>query len=84
MIITNQGKYIFPVDSISRKQEDIDVVKKIHEGIFENVVPFCKAKLLPLQYYALELKLGLQAEKEKRVVISFEDCFKKMWSISEV
>ena len=76
-IITNEGKYIFPVDSFSRKQEDIDIVKKIREGIFKYVVPFCKTEI-PLQYYALELELGLQAEKEKRDVISFEDCFKRI------
>ena len=76
-IITNEGKYIFPVDSILRSQSDIDIVKNIRKGIFECAVPFCKTKL-PLQYYALELELSLQAEKEKHIVISFEDCFKKI------
>ena len=76
-IITNEGKYIFPVDSILRSQSDMDIVKNIRKGIFECVIPFCKTKL-PLQYYALELELGIQAEKEKRDVISFEDCFKRI------
>ena len=76
-IIKNAGKYIFPIDSISRKKSDKKVRDEIRKGIAKAVKPFCK-KLLPLQYYALELELDHQAKKEKHDVISFEDCFKKI------
>ena len=76
-VITNNGKYIFPIDSISRSYSDKDVRDKIRKEIVKAVKPFCKITL-PLQYYALELELELQAKKEKRDVISFERCFKEL------
>ena len=75
-IIKNNGKYIFPVNTISRSDSDKVVCDKIRRGIVKAVKPFCKT--LPLQYYALELELELQAKKERRDVISFEHCFKKI------
>ena len=74
-VITNDGKYIFPVDSITRNEPDIKVVDKIRKGITKSVKPFYK-KSLPLQYFALELELELQAKKEKRDIISLEECLK--------
>ena len=76
-IISNDGKYIFPIDSISRSYSDKDVRDKIRRGIVKAVKPFCKT-VLPLQYYALELELELQAKKENRDVISFERCFREI------
>ena len=76
-VITNDGKYIFPIDSISRSQSDKVVRDKIRRGIVKAVKPFCKTAL-PLQYYALELELDLQAKKKRRDVISFEHCFKEI------
>ena len=76
-IIKNAGKYIFAIDSISRSDSDKDVRDKIRRGIVKAVKPFCKTAL-PLQYYALELELDLQAKKEKHDVISFECCFREI------
>ena len=76
-LISNDGKYIFPIDSISRSFSDKDVRDKIRRGIVKAVKPFCKTAL-PLQYYALELELELQAKKEKRDVISFKRCFREI------
>ena len=74
--IKNDGKYIFPIDSILRSQSDKDVLDKIRRGIVKDVKPFCKAQL-PLQYYALELELEVLAKKKGCDVISFEKCFNK-------
>ena len=76
-LISNDGKCIFPIDSILRSYSDKDVRDKIRRGIVKGVKPFCKTAL-PLQYYALELELELQAKKEKRDVISFESCFREI------
>ena len=76
-IIKNAGRYIFAIDSISRKKQDKDVLNEIRTGIAKAVKPFCKTSL-PLQYYALELELDLQAKKEKCDAISFERCFKEI------
>ena len=76
-LISNDGKYIFAIDSISRSDSDKDVRDKIRRGIVKAVKPFCKTAL-PLQYYALELELDLQAKKEKHDVISFERCFREI------
>ena len=76
-LISNDGKYIFAIDSISRSDSDKDVRDKIRRGIVKAVKPFCKTAL-PLQYYALELELELQAKKEKHDVISFERCFREI------
>ena len=76
-LISNDGKYIFAIDSISRSYSDKDVRDKIRRGIVKAVMPFCKTAL-PLQYYALELELELQAKKEKHDVISFERCFREI------
>ena len=76
-LIKNAGKYIFAIDSISRSYSDKDVRDKIRRGIVKAVKPFCKTAL-PLQYYALELELELQAKKEKHDVISFERCFREI------
>ena len=73
-VITNDGKYIFPIDSISRSDPDKDVRDKIRRKIVKAVEPFCKTAL-PLQYYALEVEL---ANKERGDVISFERCFKEI------
>ena len=76
-IITNDGKYIFPIDSISRSQSDKDVLDKIRRGIVKAVKPFCKTQL-PLQYYALELELEVLAKKKGCDVISYKKCFNKI------
>ena len=75
-IIKNDGKYIFPIDSISRSPSDKDVLDKIRRGIIKDVKPFCKTQL-PLQYYALELELEVLAKKKGCDIISFEKCFNK-------
>ena len=76
-VIKNAGKYIFPVDSISRSYSDKVVRNNIRRGIVKTVKPFCKTTL-PLQYYALELELELQAKKKRCDVISFERCFREI------
>ena len=76
-LISNDGKYIFAIDSISRSDSDKNVRDKIRRGIVKAVKPFCKTAL-PLQYYALELELDQQAKKEKCDVISFEHCFREI------
>ena len=73
-IITNDGKYIFPIDSISRSQSDKDVLDKIRRRIVKDV----KSRKLPLQYYALELELEVLAKKKGCDVISFKKCFNKI------
>ena len=75
-IIKDDGNYIFPIDSISRSDLDKDMRDEICRRIVKAVKPFCKTAL-PLQYYALELELELQAEK-RRDVISYEHCFKEI------
>ena len=76
-IISNDGKYIFPIDSISRRYSDKDIRDKICRRIVKDVKPFCKIAL-PLQYYALELELELQAKKKRCDVLSFEGFFKEI------
>ena len=76
-VIKNAGKYIFPVDSISRSDSDKVVRNNIRRGIVKAVKPFCKTTL-PLQYYALELELELQAKKKRCDVMSFEHCFQEI------
>ena len=89
-IITNEGKYIFPVDSELRSPSDVNVVDNIRKGIFKCVKQKKKEQQkkedqkkeektkLPLQYYALELELEILAKKKGCDVISFETCFNKI------
>ena len=79
-VITNDGKYIFPVDSIARKEPDMKVVDIIRRRITEKAEKSSNQRRLPLQYYILELELELQARKKGRDVISYEDCFSKIGS----